>query len=192
MEYKIALGYLAILIGLTGYSFYIKSIFKGHTKPHSFSWLLWALITGIVFSAQITKGGGAGAWVTGVSSIVCLFIGCAGLGKNRRPFSKFDWMFLGVALGALGLWYVTKDPTISIVLVATVDSLGYASTLRKGYLHPAEENITSFGLNSLKYIASVAALQSYSLATWLYPAAMIVMNGATAILVAVRRRQKLA
>ncbi len=139
----------------------------------------------------MVKGGGSGAWVTGVSSIVCFAIGFIALKKDERGFSRFDWMFLGAALVALLLWFFYKDPTVSIILVTLVDVLGYASTLRKGYLHPSEENITSFGLNSLKFVAAIFALQSYSLVTWLYPGALIIMNGSVAILVAIRRWQNL-
>jgi len=186
--YKTICGYIAIAVGLTGYSFYLRGIFSGRTKPHSFSWLLWGFLTGIVFMAQISKGGGSGAWATGVSSIVCFAIGIIAISKDRK-FSMFDWIFLGTAVIALATWFITKDPTISVILVTIVDSLGYAFTLRKGYSYPQEENITSFTLNSLKFVFSIIALQNYTLITWLYPAAMIIMNGSTALLVGIRRKQ---
>ena len=190
MIYKIFLGYLAVGVGLAGYSFYLRSIFKGRTKPHAFSWLLWGILTGIVFVAQLVKGGGSGSWATGMSSVVCFSIGFIGLKKDTRGFSRFDWVFLGAAVVALLCWFFTKQPTFSIMLVTTVDVLGYASTLRKGYRYPHEENVASFSMQSLKYVVSITALQSYSLVTWLYPAAMIVMNSAVAILVAARQYQE--
>ena len=101
MDIKTLLGYLAVLTALVAYGFYLDSIWKGRTKPHAFSWLLWGLLTGIVFTAQVIKGGGAGAWVTGVSSVICFIIGVAALFKDERGFSKFDWVFLSAALAAL-------------------------------------------------------------------------------------------
>ncbi len=188
VEYKILLGYVAVAIALLAYGLYLRSIFKGRTKPHAFSWLLWGVLTGMIFVAQMLKGGGAGGWVTGVSSIVCFIIGFSALYvKDERGFSVFDWTFLAIATVALLSWLFTKNPTYSVVLVTFIDVLGYGSTLKKGYTKPHEEMITSFALNSLKYAVALFALQSYSVATWLYPAALVFMNGLVAAMVAYRR-----
>jgi|SRR3989344_33692 len=187
MDLKILLGLLAVITALVAYGIYLSSIWRGRTKPHAFSWLLWGLLTGIIFAAQILKGGGAGAWVTGVSSLICFLIGIVALFKDERGFSRFDWLFLGAALVALGTWFFTKDVTASVVLITLVDVLGYASTIRKGYRYPHEELATSFSLNSLKFVFAIFALQTYSIATVLYPASLIFMNGFVAILVVFRR-----
>ncbi len=192
MDIKNLLGYLSVLTALIGYGLYLRSIWLGKTRPHAFSWLLWALLTGIVFVAQVLKVGGAGAWVTGVSSVICLLIGISALFKDERGFSKFDWVFLSAALAALFVWFFTKNVTASVVLVTIIDVLGYASTIRKGYRYPHEEMATSFSLNSLKYVFALFALQAYSIATVLYPASLIFMNGLVAVLVVVRRRYTLA
>ena len=75
------------------------------------------------------------------------------------------------------------------MLVTLVDVLGYASTIRKGYRYPYEEMPTSFSLNSLKFVFAIFALSSYSIATVVYPASLVFMNGFVAILVIFRRQQ---
>jgi hypothetical protein len=187
---KIIFGYTASIIALVAYGLYIRNILINRTKPHAFSWLLWGLLTGIIFVAQILKGGGAGAWVTGVSSVACFLIGFLAFFKDNRGFLYFDWIFLGAALAALSFWFFVKDITLSVIIVTLVDVLGYASTLRKGWHKPGEDMITSFGLNSIKFIFSILALSSYSIATWFYPAWMIIMNGLV-VVVLVTRRNKL-
>ena len=59
--YKPLLG--AIGIGLTFFAYlpYIRSIVQGKTRPHVFSWVIWGTSTCIVFLAQLTDKGGAGA-----------------------------------------------------------------------------------------------------------------------------------
>ena len=54
--------------------------------------------------------------------------------------------------------------------------LGYGSTIKKGWIEPQKDSVTSFALNSAKFVPSLFALQSYSLATWLYPATLVLMN----------------
>ncbi len=185
---KALLGGAASVIALIAYASYLKNIYRGHTKPHAFSWLLWALLTGLVFAAQIVKGGGAGAWVTGFSSLACLAIGILALRMSDRRFHALDWVFLGGSIIALLLWFVARSVTLSVIALTLTDVLGYGPTLRKGWIRPYEDMITSFALNSVKYVVAILALQAYSLETWLYPASLVVMNGTVAVMLWARRK----
>ena len=68
------LGTLSVLIGIVGYIPYFRGIFSGRTKPHAFSWLVWAVLTATGFFIQLSEGGGAGSWALGLSSIACTTI----------------------------------------------------------------------------------------------------------------------
>lgn len=93
-----------------------------------------------------------------------------------------------MALLALLPWFFTKNPTASVVLIASIDVLGYGPTLRKSYYHPDEEKAISFGLNAVKHLFSFFALQNYIMATWIYPTSQIFMNTLVVVLILVRRR----
>lgn len=182
------LGVIAVCLGLAAYIIYISSTLKNKIKPHAFSWLLWTLTTAIVFTAQFMKGGGAGSWSTGVTCIVCFAIGIISIIKYDKAYTLSDILFISIALLALIPWFFTKDPTASVVLIASIDVLGYAPTLRKSYYYPNEEKAISFGLNSVKHLFSFFALQNYVVATWIYPASQIFMNGLVVALILMRRR----
>ncbi len=186
---KPLLGIIAVGLGFTAYLLYIVSTLKNKIKPHAFSWLLWTLTTAIVFIAQVMKGGGAGSWSTGFTCIVCLAIGLISLFKYDKEYSLPDILFISVALLALLPWFFTKNPTTSVVLIASIDVLGYGPTLRKSYYFPHEERAVSFGLNALKHIFSFFALQNYLVATWIYPASQIFMNSLVVMLLLIRRNQ---
>lgn len=183
------LGIIAVCLGLAAYIIYISGTLKNKIKPHAFSWLLWTLTTAIVFIAQWTKGGGSGSWSTGVTCIVCFAIGIISLFKYDKKYTLTDIAFISVALLALIPWFFTKDPTASVVLIASIDVLGYGPTIRKSYYYPHEEKAISFGLNSVKHFFSFLALQNYIVATWIYPASQIFMNGLVVILILIRRKQ---
>jgi len=189
---KIVLGALAALIALVAYALYLRNIARGSTKPHAFSWLLWALLTGMAFLAQALQGGGAGGWVTGFSSLACLAIGLAALRVSDKQFHTLDWLFLCGALLAMALWIVARNVTLSVIALTITDVLGYGPTFRKGWERPDEDMVTSFTLNALKYIVAILALESYSLATWLYPASLVIMNGAVSVMLLARRRRFLS
>ena len=188
MEYKILLGLAAAGVGIAAYAYYFRGILAGKTKPHVFTWLVWALITSIVFAAQVQKGAGPGAWVTGVTALCTFLVAAIAFKSGYKDIRLLDWFCLAGALLGLGLWITTKDPLSAVVTVTLVDAIAFLPTFRKAYRKPFEENATAFALNSLKFIVGLAALETYALATWLYPASLVLTNGAFALMLLLRRR----
>jgi len=188
-EYKMILGTIAILIALAGYVPYFRDIFAGKTKPHAFSWLVWALLTGIAFFGQIFDRGGAGAWVTGFTAIVSFVIFFLALQRGEKNITLSDKWSLGGAGVALVLWYFTNSPLGSVILITIIDALGFYPTFRKSYHKPHEETMLTFFLSGLKFVIAILALQHYSVVTYLYPASLVLMNFIFVGLLIVRRRQ---
>lgn len=188
-EYKLFLGFLSILLAFTGYGIYFRQIFLGKIKPHAFSWFVWGLTTAIIFFGQLFKGAGAGAWATGAISLACFIIFLLTLFKGHRDFVVWDWVFLISALISLLLWQLTKEPTISLILISTTDGIAILPTLRKSYYKPFEESFALFSLNTIRSLASVLAFQSYTFSAVLYPAIGITFNGLVALIILIRRKQ---
>jgi hypothetical protein len=109
------------------------------------------------------------------------------LKKGTRHFDRFDWFTLLAALLSIIVWKFTKDPTFSVIIVTIIDAIGFIPTYRKGYWKPNEENISLYSFSAIKYIFSLFALRSYSLATWLFPASLILTNGLFVIMLVIRR-----
>lgn len=174
---KTFLGILAILIGLYGYIPYFRNIFAGKTKPHAFSWFVWFLLTAIAFFAQIAGKGGAGAWVTGFTALVSLFITITALKVGRKNIVPLDWLFFVGSLASLVLWAVTKNPVGSVILITIIDALAFIPTFRKSYHKPDEETALTYTLSSLKFAVSLAALSVVTVTTALYPLSLVITNG---------------
>ncbi len=185
--FKIFLGYFSVALGFIAYGFYFRDIFLKRTKPHAFSWFIWGLITTIAFYAQIVKGAGAGAWATGTGSLVCFIIGFFALNGGERRFSCLDWVTLIFALAAILLWFVTNDPLGSVIVLSITDVIGSTPTFLKSFNKPDEETAKAFAMHSIKFFIAIVALQSYSLATWLFPATLACVNGVIAIFIISRR-----
>lgn len=97
----------AIALGLTFAAFYpyIRGILREETRPHVFSWVIWALGTVVVFFAQLSDGAGIGAWPIGVSGVITMGVAIlAWMKAGDTTIVKMDWVFLGLALSALPLW----------------------------------------------------------------------------------------
>ena len=113
LNYKIILGILAIAISLIAYIPYFRDIFKGKTKPHAYTWLIWFILTAIAFAGQLIEGAGAGAWATGAVSAASLAIFILALKKGEKNITVSDKFSLFGSFCALLLWFLTNDPLIA-------------------------------------------------------------------------------
>ncbi len=180
---------IAMVLTFVAFLPYIRSIRRGETRPHVFSWIIWGLTTTIACLAQLADGAGTGAWSVGVSGIITFYI--AGLAYAQRSdthITKSDWVFLLAALGSLPCWFLTADPLWAVVILTIVDVLGFGPTLRRAVSHPHEEHLTFFTLYAIRNLLVIFALENFSVTTVLFPAVVGIACLALVVLVALRRR----
>ncbi|HVT16754.1 MAG TPA: hypothetical protein VHQ90_11335 [Thermoanaerobaculia bacterium] len=123
----------------------------------------------------------ASSWRLGIGGLSFL--------KHRWRFHLLDWLYLAAGLVVFVYYLLSENPTQSAILATATDVLGYGSTIRKGWAEPDKDSATSFALNSAKFVPALFALESYSLATWLYPGTLVVVNGFVAVMLVWRRQQ---
>ena len=189
MRYKQLLGAIAIGLTIIAYFPYIRSIIQGKTRPHVFSWVIWGTSTSIVFLAQLTDKGGAGAWVIGVSGVISIYVAIlAYIKRSDSTITRMDWLFFILAMASLPLWYLTSDPLWAVVLLTTVDVLGFGPTFRRAYARPFDEQLMFFVIMIARNFIVVLALENYSLTTVLFPATIAAVCVIFSLMVAYRRR----
>lgn len=189
MDYKTWLGITATAIGLVSYIPYFKNILANKTKPHAFSWLIWGILTAIGFAGQVVGLAGPGAWVTGVTAIICFIIFFFALIKGERNIVLLDWLSLGGAFIALLFWFITNGPLLSVILITLIDALGFLPTFRKAFIKPYEETGSTFFWGGVKFIIGLFALERVSIITAFYPLSIVVMNWVFVGMLVVRRRR---
>jgi hypothetical protein len=180
----------AAAIALTFVMFvpYVRSIRRGETKPHVFSWVIWGLGTFIVFFAQLAGHGGIGAWPIGVSAAVTSYIALlAYLKRGDTVITGTDWAFFAAALSALPFWFLTASPLWAVVTLTLVDIVGFGPTVRKAYACPHHESAGFFTLAAARNLLAILALEHYSLTTALFPAAVGLACLLLAVLLLYRR-----
>jgi len=164
----------AIVLTFVAYAPYLATIRTGVTRPHYYSWLIWSLTTAVVFVAQLSAEGGVGAWPTGVSAAITIYVTwLAWRLHGDTQATRLDQAFLGMALLSLPLWLLTADPLWAVVILTTVDVLGFGPTLRKAWHLPWEESLLFYALFTVRSALSVLALESLNLTTLLFPVAMV-------------------
>jgi len=187
MTDKAWLGIAATAIGIVGYVPYYRDIFRGTTRPHPFSWFVWALLAAIAFAAQIVKDAGPGAWASGISALANLGICIASLFKGERSIRSADWAYFLAALAGIVWWLLAGDPLVAVLIVTATNALAFGPTFRKGYEKPAEETASSYLLSAIKWGLACTALESFSLGTWLFPGSSFLLNAGLACMLLLRR-----
>lgn len=186
-DYKFWLASIAVILALYAYIPYLIGIFKGKTKPHLFTWVIWTIVTFIAVIIQIIEGGGMGTWPTLAAAVTCLMITILALKYGSKDIKKIDYIFLIASLSAIPLWVITNNPTYSALLVTFIEIIAAIPTIRKSWNRPEEEVTSTYGINTVRYFLSIVALASFSIATVAYPMGMVFMNGLIFIVLIVRK-----
>lgn len=181
-------GLLSIIFTLATYIPYMWSTIQGTTRPHIFSWSIWALSMSIASAGQFAGNAEAGWWSTGLSALSAIIIVLLSLKNGKKDITRFDIIIFVSALCAIPLWMITQNPLSAIILITIIDLLAYLPTFRKSYYKPHEEMWFSYFVSNLKHFASFFAMTTYSFTTMLFPVALFLGNFALIAMIIIRRR----
>lgn len=188
MIYKEGLSAIAIALTVIAFYPYVRSILKGETKPHVFSWVIWGSTTFVVFLAQLDGGAGVGAWPIGISGVITIFVTIVAYIKRADiSITKVDWLFFISAMSSLPFWYLTSDALWAVVILTVVDVLGFGPTVRKAYNDPYSESLSFFMLFMIRNLIVILALEYYSYTTFLFPAVIAAACACLIVMIQFRR-----
>ncbi|MBI1326950.1 MAG: hypothetical protein GC136_04830 [Alphaproteobacteria bacterium] len=181
-------GILSVLLALTRFSTYFWSIFRGTTRPHLFSWLIWAILMLVAGYAQHVDGAGAGAWATVFAGFACLSVAIISIWKGEKNITRSDWMYLIAALAAIPAWYFTDNPLWAVIIVSLIDICAFMPTFRKTWVNPYTEPPFSQSLAALRGFLSILAISNYSVITLMYPLLLVVLDTSLVLIIVLRRK----
>jgi hypothetical protein len=184
------LGLISVAIGALAYALYYRGIFSktNPTRPHIFTWLAWTIAIGFVFFAQVKESAGAGAWATGFTGINCLIITIIAFFRGEKDIKWTDWICLFSSIAGIMYWKVTSGFIVPIIILSLADVVAFIPTYRKDYLKPDEDTASAFLLNALKFGVALLAIDSWSIATYFYPATLMLDNLLCSAIILFRRR----
>mgnify|MGYP005615719607 FL=1 len=190
---KETIAIIAACLAIVGNVPYLIDVIKKRVQPHPYTWFIWTIVSCVIFFGQVARGAGVGAIPTAASEIFTIIIFALSLRygwkSGFKNIVKSDTYFLIAALLGLIPWILTKDPTISVIIVVTIDLIAFTPTLRKTYRHPETETPMLYSMNALRHFLALFSLQAYNIATMLHSLAMIVTNTAMTVII-LRNRKK--
>lgn len=177
---------IASVLAIIGNVPYLMDVLRKKIQPHPYTWLVWSIVSGVTFSGQVIKGGGIGSIPTGIAEAFTIIIFVFSLRYGFKNIQRRDTYFLIIALIGLIPWALTKDPTISVITVVSIDVVAFIPTLIKAWQYPKSENQILFIMNVLRHILTLFSLRTYNIATTLHSIAMIITNTLMVSILSVR------
>lgn len=176
---KIIFSILGILAFIVAYIPYLRDIFLGKTKPHLYSWLIWAITQGTAVFAILKGNGSFGAYGLAVGEIFILLIFFLCFKYGTKDITKSDTVALLASFVAILFWWQLDNPVLAVILVALIDVWAYIPTFRKFLQDSSTETFSSWVLFFIGDILSILALSSYNFLTLFY---LIVIASCNALL----------
>lgn len=188
---KVLFATVASVLAVIGNTSYLKETIQGKVSPHPYTWFIWSIVSLTTFFGGLEKGAGIGALPTGIAEGFTILIFLFALFQFRKSKEKIhasDHVFFVVAILGLIPWYITKDPTLSVVTVVCIDVIAFIPTLRKAWQRPDSEHPLLFGMNVLRHALTLFALSAYNVATTFHSVAMIITNTVMVFLLARKKK----
>lgn len=137
---------IGVLINLIAEIYYLKSIFKGHTKPNLVSWIIWMLAPFIGVFFELKAGAGLSVLPVFMAGFGPLLVIIFSLWiKNARwKINSFDLTCGAFSLMALILYIFTHNLGISILFAISSDGLAAIPTLIKSWKFPETERASIY------------------------------------------------
>jgi len=168
---------------------YIIDTLNGKTKPHSYSWLIWAILQIVGIVAMLSAGAGIGILSLCIGVFFCIFIFILSLYYGTHNIKLFDKICLVGALFAIIIYFFIHDALLAIVVVVITDFIGFLPTIRKSYEEPKTETPITYILSSIAAIFALMALSVFNFTTSIYLISLVISDGICGLIILYRRNR---
>jgi hypothetical protein len=187
-DWRDALGILSVALAVLAAVIYIAQTLRGDVRPHPLSWFLFGVLSLTGYLVQRDQGARQGSWTLLAMTVICFLFVAVSVARGERTFSRQEWAFVAAAGAVFVLYLFTRDANVAAAMTTAIDALGYGPTFTRGWSFPRKDSVTSFAINGAKFVPSLMAMEPISFATSSYPATLLVLNTAVAIMLLMRRR----
>ncbi|MFA6475705.1 MAG: hypothetical protein WCV88_05975 [Patescibacteria group bacterium] len=101
MSVKIILTLMATAVSIVAYFVYLRDVFSLKTKPHVYTWLIWAITQGTATLGIWYGGGGWGALSLTIGTFFIIAVFLFSLKYGTKNITKSDVMMLVISLCAI-------------------------------------------------------------------------------------------
>jgi hypothetical protein len=188
MDIKLFFAFAAIAGLIIGYYPYFIDIFRKTTKPHAYTWLIWAITQGTATVAAFYGGADWGVIGLAGGTLFVVLVFLLSFKYGTKNISRSDTVILLLALSAILVWWLTNNPLLSVVMVTVIDGMGYIPTLRKSWAEPWSETLSFWLAMAIVSVLTILSLGKINWLTAPYLTMLAVLNMLVLVVCVFRRK----
>ncbi|MGZ4851032.1 MAG: hypothetical protein ACXV2C_06610 [Candidatus Bathyarchaeia archaeon] len=157
---------------------YVRSMFKGETKPNRVTWFMWSIAPFVATTAAVSNGVGLAVIPVFMSGFSPFLVFTASF-LNKKAYWKltlFDYL-CGILSGlAVVLWFLTNNPNLAIIFAIIGDALAAIPTQTKAWHNPETESAWPFIVGVFSPMTSFLVATTWGFSELAFPIYLIVIN----------------
>ena len=186
---------LASVITVAIFTPYVMAVWRRTMRPHVMSWIIWGLTTLLVAGGQLLAGAGIGAVPILISGVLSSAVAVLALLLQRRHagpldagITHFDGWCLAIVLACIPVWLTTGNERWSMLILTSIDVVGFAPTVRAVWRQPHAESALLFFAFAIRNTVAVVAVETTNLSTVVFPAVIGTACLGMGVMIWVRRQ----
>ncbi len=172
------LVYVAAVASLIAALVYIRSMFRGQTKPNRVTWFMWCVAPFVATAASLSSGASLAALPVFMSGFGPLLIFTASFFSKKAywKLSSFDYACGAFSGLALILWYITSNPNVAIGFAIVSDASAAIPTLIKAWRNPESESIWPYLVGLFAPMTSFLVAPAWFFSALAFPVYLVAIN----------------
>lgn len=171
-------GAAAGVLSLAAFAPYALSAIRNPNKrPHRATWCIWTLVGILLAIGNYSNGVRAGIWLPLSFILGPALLAIISLKHGEGGWSLLDRFCITGALVSAGIWWMTDDPFLMLLINIGIDALGAIPTIKKSYHEPEAEDPIFWYLASAATALNLVAIETWSVAAAVYPVYMFLLMG---------------
>lgn len=174
------IGFIAGVISFSAYISYVRSVYKGETKPSRSTWWILAFVGVLVMWSSYKLGAHESIWIQLSYVVGPMIIGVLSIRYGEGSgLSALDKVCLFLALLSGLLWIIFNSPLVGFIGSIIVDFIGLVPTIKKSWIKPEEEDPTAWMIESIASLLNTLVITTWFVSyqtDWVYALYLVFVN----------------
>jgi hypothetical protein len=180
-------GVLAGLTSLAAIAPYIRDVFRGTTRPHRGSWLIWTVLSIVALASQLADGATWSIVMVVVQALITSLVFALSISRGVGGVSRSDLAIIAIAGLGVVAWAVSSTPVVATSSTIFADMLGIALMTPKTWRDPRSETFATYVLGGVSGVLSAFAVGKLDVSLLIFPIWIAIASTVIAATIAARR-----
>lgn len=185
------IGVVAAVLSIYAFVPYARDVVACRTRPQRASWLIWAVLSCIALGSNIAEGASASLWfaVIQCAGTVAILLLAISRGAGQFMVAGDGYILTAAAVG-LALWAATDNAAYALGVTITISLLGGYATIRKAFLDPASETLSTWLICCAAACLAIASVGQFDWVLLAYPLYLATLYGAVVVAIVLGRARR--